>query len=149
MQGLAHSLAVHLLRRYPAPASDASGASSGSQQQRGGLPAYKLRRVTDHLEAHLAEEITVARLAREAGLSEFHFSRRFKQTTGFSPFQYLLRLRLARARQLLRETDLSIIEVGLESGFPNPSYFARLFRREVGVTPSGYRGPERSSRAAV
>ena len=140
VQGLAQSLAVHLLRTYPAPAAAETAADVGSRRKRGGLPAFKLRRVLDYLEAHLSGEITVARLAKEAGLSEFHFSRRFKQTTGVPPLRYLLRLRIARARQLLRETDKSVIDVGLEVGFTSPSYFAHLFRREVGVTPSEYRG---------
>ena len=145
VQGLAQSLAVHLLRTYPAPAAEeATGAASGLQK-RGGLPAFKLRRVADYLEAHLSEEISVGRLAEEAGLSEFHFSRRFKQTTGVPPLQYLLRLRVARARHLLRETNKSVINVGLEVGFTSPSYFAHLFRREVGVTPSEYRGEAAAS----
>ena len=140
VQGLAQRLAVHLLRTYPAPAAGAAASHAGGRQKRGGLPAYKLRRVTDYLEAHLNDAVTVGRLAQEADLSEFHFARRFKQTTGFSPSQYLLRLRVAYARRLLRETNMSMIEVCLEVGFTSPSYFAHLFRREVGVTPSEYRG---------
>lgn len=138
VQGLAQSLAVHLLRTYPA-SSDGSNGDGASRPQRGGLPAFKLRRVTDYLETHLADEVAVAHLAREAGSSEFHFSRRFRQTTGLSPLQYLLRLRLARARQLLRETTRPIIEVGLEVGFASPSHFAHRFRRETGLSPSDYR----------
>ena len=140
LQGLAQSLAVHLLRTYPA---QGDAAAAAPRERRGGLPAFKLRRVTDYLEAHLAGEVSLARLAGEAGLSPFHFSRRFKQTTGFSPSQYLVRRRLARARRLLRETTQSVIEVGLEVGYTSPSYFARVFRHEVGVTPNTYRGGNR------
>ena len=132
VQGIAQSLAVHLVRAYPAP-------NSGGGAQRGRLPAFKLRKVNHYLEAHLDEEVPLTRLAEEAGLSEFHFSRLFKKTTGFSPSQYFIRLRMAHARQLLRETTKSMIDIGLEVGYSSPSHFAQIFRREVGVTPSEYR----------
>jgi AraC family transcriptional regulator len=73
-------------------------------------------------------------------MSAFHFSRLFKKTTGFSPSQYLIRLRMAEARRLLRETERSVIEIGLEVGYSSPSHFAQIFRREVGITPTDYRG---------
>jgi len=133
VQGIAQSLAVHLVRTYAA-------SNSAGREQRGGLPAFKLRKVTNLLETHMDEELPLARLAEEVGLSEFHFSRLFKKTTGFSPSQYLIRLRIARARQMLRETTKSMIEIGLEVGYSSPSHFAQIFRREVGVTPTEYRG---------
>ena len=78
-------------------------------------------------------------MAREAGYSPFHFSRLFKRATGFPPSRYLIRLRMAHARRLLRETARSVIEVGLEVGYRSPSHFTQAFQREVGVTPSEYR----------
>jgi len=135
VHGIAQSLAVHLVRTYPAP-------SSSGRALRGGLPAFKLQKITGLIEAHLDEEIALSRLAGEVGLSAFHFSRLFKKTTGFSPSQYLIRQRIARARRLLRETTRSMIEIGLEVGYSSPSHFAQVFRREVGVTPTEYRGRE-------
>ena len=132
VQGVAQSLALHLVRTYPA-------AESAPLPRRGGMPAFRLRKVIALLEAHLAEDLTLARLAREAGYSPFHFSRLFKQTTGFSPSRYLVRLRVERARRLLRESARSMIETGLEVGYRSPSHFAHVFQREVGFTPSEYR----------
>jgi AraC-like DNA-binding protein len=66
-------------------------------------------------------------------------SRLFKKTTGFAPSQYLIRLRMAHARRLLRETTKSMIDIGLEVGYSSPRHFAQMFRRAVGVTPSEYR----------
>lgn len=63
----------------------------------------------------------------------------FKRATGLSPSQYFIRLRMSRARHLLLETDLSIIDIGLDVGYSSPSHFSQVFRREVGVTPSAYR----------
>ena len=89
--------------------------------------------------AYLADAFSLIRLAREAGMSEFHFSRAFKRTTGLTPSQYFIDLRLEKARRLLRETNRSAIEIGLDVGYTSPSHFARIFRREVGISPSEYR----------
>ncbi|MFC3215716.1 helix-turn-helix domain-containing protein [Novosphingobium panipatense] len=72
-------------------------------------------------------------------MSIAHFSRQFKQATGLAPSQYFIRLRVSRARQLLRETDQPIIAVGLEVGYSSPSHFAQVFRKETGVSPRSYR----------
>lgn len=131
--GIAQSLAAHLTHTYAV-------ADQVTPKQTGGLPAFRLHKVTELLAAHLAENLPLARLAEAAGYSPFHFSRLFKKATGLSPSRYLIGLRMERARQLLRETTLSIIEVGLEVGYTNPSHFAQLFRREVGSAPGDYRG---------
>ncbi len=132
VQGIAQSLAVHLVRTYTDP-------NAKGREQRGGLPAFKLRKVTDLLEAHLDDEFSLSQLANEAGISEFHFSRLFKKTTGFAPSRFFIRMRMEKARRLLRETSKSVIEVGLDVGYSSPSHFAQIFRREVGVVPSQYR----------
>lgn len=106
---------------------------------RGGLPIRQLRRVEDYVGEHLADEISLEVLAAEAGLSPFHFSRVFKQTTGMSPLQFVTRQRITRAQQMIRETSRSLIEIALEVGYPNPSHFAKVFRRVAGVTPTGFR----------
>jgi len=132
VQGLASSLAVHLVRSY----------ASDSQEQRaphGGLPAFKMHRVLAAMQSHIDQELDLGRLAREVQLSDSHFSRSFKKSTGFAPSQYLTRLRMERARRLLRETELPIVEIGLEVGYASPSHFAQVFRKEVGVLPSDYR----------
>jgi AraC family transcriptional regulator len=78
-------------------------------------------------------------LADVAGMSVFHFAREFKRSTGTTPHQYLIKLRVERAKALLATPDLPLIEVGLRSGFSHQSHFTRLFRRETGTTPSSYR----------
>jgi len=131
LRGLAQTLAVHLLRHYRAP--------QGVIRRSNALQAYKLRKVIDAMNARLADEFSLTRLARTAELSEYYFSRMFKRATGFSPSQYFIGLRMARARQLLIETQRSVIDIGLEVGYSSPSHFSQVFRREVGVTPSAYR----------
>ncbi|CAI8802346.1 AraC family transcriptional regulator [Pseudomonas sp. YuFO20] len=131
VNSLAQALTVHLIRRYLDPHSTVRRGNA--------LQAYKLRRVIDAMNEHLADDFRLADLAHIADLSEYHFSRIFKRATGLSPSQYFIRLRMSRARHLLRETDRSIIDVGLEVGYSSPSHFSQVFRREVGVTPSAYR----------
>jgi AraC family transcriptional regulator len=132
VQSIAQGLAVHLVRTYTDP-------NAKGREQRGGLPAFKLHRVINLLEVHLDEDFNLTRLAREVGLSEFHFCRLFKKATGFTPSRYFIRMRMEKARRLLRETAKSIIDVGLDVGYSSPSHFTQIFRREVGVTPSNYR----------
>jgi AraC family transcriptional regulator len=134
VQGAAQTLAVHLARNY----TFVSGQMQ--DQRRGwGLPGFTLRRIADLMSNNLADDFSLARLAREAEMSEFHFSRMFKRTTGRSPSQYFIGLRMERARSLLRQTHKSIIEIGLELGYTSPSHFAQVFRRETGSTPGAYR----------
>lgn len=128
---LAQALAVHLVRRYLDPNRGARRSNA--------LQAYKLRRVIEAMNEGLADDFSLANLARIAELSEYHFSRMFKRATGLSPSQYFIRLRMSRARHLLLESDGSIIDIGLEVGYSSPSHFSQVFRREVGVTPSAYR----------
>jgi AraC family transcriptional regulator len=123
-------------RRVTAPLH---GAQLATQDYKGGLPGFRLRKVTDLMVTHLEDEFSLIRLAREADMSEFHFSRAFKRTTGLTPSQYFIHLRLEKARRLLRETNRSVIEIGLDVGYTSPSHFAQIFRREVGISPSEYR----------
>ena len=134
VQGVAQALAVHLARNYTELTKDV-------QEYKGGLPGFKLRKITELMAAHLEEEFSLIRLAQEADMSEFHFSRLFKRTTGLTPSQYFIHLRMEKARRLLRETTKSVIEIGLEVGYTSPSHFAQVFRREVGIPPSEYRRP--------
>ncbi|MGY2226722.1 helix-turn-helix domain-containing protein [Pseudomonas gingeri] len=130
-QSLAQALAVHLVRTYLAARRPGRRVNA--------LQAYKLRRVIDAMNAQLADDFSLARLAGLAELSAYHFSRMFKRATGLSPSQYFIRLRMARARHLLLETHRSVIDVGLEVGYSSPSHFSQVFRREAGVTPSEFR----------
>lgn len=131
-RSLAQALVVHLVRSYIVDTQPGRRVNA--------LQAYKLRKVTDAMNADLGAEFSLEKLARLAELSEYHFSRMFKRATGLSPSQYFIRLRMVRARQLLLETRRSVIDVGLEVGYSSPSHFSQVFRREVGVTPSEFRG---------
>src|SRR5208337_2871405 len=126
VQGLAQAIAVHLARNY-AEVIEEPRSNSPS------LPGFKLRQITDWMAEHVADEFNLERLAAKAGLSKFHFIRLFKTATGLSPSHYLQNLRLDKAKRLLRETKQSVVAVGLDVGYANPSHFARIFRRGTGL----------------
>ncbi|BAY48218.1 AraC family transcriptional regulator [Scytonema sp. HK-05] len=91
------------------------------------------------MQAHLDTDLSLDDLAQQVGMSTYHFSRLFKQSTGESPNQYVVRLRIEAAKRLLRETDLGVLEVASSVGYNSPSHLATQFKPLTGVTPSAYR----------
>ena len=131
-ESLGTALAVYLLSRY-------SVRRYSPIPYRGGLPTYRLKRVLDYIGDNLAEEISLEQLAAVVGMSPHYFAELFKKSTGHSPHRYVLFQRIERAKQLLATPGhRSIVEVGLDSGFQNPSHFARVFRKFVGTSPSRF-----------
>src|SRR5271156_1516126 len=110
-----------------------------SMHGKGGLAPHVLRRVVEFIHANIDKQIGLKDLADCAGLSVSHFSFRFRASTNQSPHQYMLRLRVERSKELLTDSRLSVLDVGLEVGFRNQQHFATVFRNSVGVPPSVYR----------
>ena len=106
---------------------------------RGGLTPRTLRRVREHVAAHLESTISLEDLASIAGMATHHFARAFKQSEGVSPRSYLLHCRVQRARYFLACTDMPISEIAVACGFSDQSQCTRRFKEYVGVTPSHYR----------
>jgi len=99
----------------------------------------RLRPLFEHVDAHVGEPLPLERAARLVGMSRAQFTRFFRQVTGRSFNVYLTEFRLARAEELLRRSDRSICEVGLEVGYGSQSHFGQVFRRQRGMTPLEYR----------
>jgi AraC-like DNA-binding protein len=97
-----------------------------------------VRRAMAYVHAHYAEQVSLKEMAAHVGLSEQHLIRSFRKESGVTPINYLKRYRIRQAKALLEAGDKSITEVALEVGFSNSSYFARVFRRETGMSPSVY-----------
>lgn len=91
------------------------------------------------IEASCATALSLGELAREAGLSPFHFLRLFRRVAGVTPYQYLIGARLRRALDLLLDTELPVTRVAYDSGFGDLSNFNHTFRRVIGGTPRAYR----------
>jgi AraC-like DNA-binding protein len=103
------------------------------------LSPAQVRRVTEHIEAHLAERISLAELAQLVGTSQSHFSHAFKATTGLPPHRWQLEARIRQSQALLSRRRSSVADVALATGFADQSHFTRVFRRVVGETPANWR----------
>ena len=126
-------MAVYLIRRYT------------NQHQTNGqpsvIPKWRIRSAQDFIRENLTDGISLKQIAEAAGdVSPYHFSRLFKQATGFSPYQFLIECRVLTAQQLLRtKRELSLGEIAFRCGFADQSAFTRCFRQRTGLTPKRYR----------
>jgi AraC family transcriptional regulator len=131
-ESLIQTLILHLLKNY-------STANLKQENAHGGLSGYKLRRVKEFIDANLEEDLSLAEIAAASDLSQYHFSRAFRASTGLTPQQYLMQQRVERAKELLANDNLPIIEISLRTGFKNQSHFTTLFRKFTKFTPKTWR----------
>jgi AraC-like DNA-binding protein len=111
------------------------------------------RGVRSYIEQSLGHDLSIGKLAKVAGLSPQYFAEMFRQTTGFTPHQYVSHRRVERARQLLVDTDLPLAEVAHRCGFSSQSQFTTVFQRLTEVTPGKFRAeqapPDKASLAGL
>ncbi len=130
---MAQWLAIHLL-------TSLKGSDRGRAAFEGArLKDKRLSNLLEFMEHNFSEQLSVDRLAREAAISKFHFTRLFHQATGFTPHRWLCDRRLDAAKQLLETTDLSVGEIADRCGFAHANYFATAFSKRFGISPSDYR----------
>lgn len=122
----------------PAGFGEAHGVTLPSASRRRGLSRRALTRALAYIEAHLGDEVSLDDLAGAASISRFHFARLFRASTGHSPMAFLLRLRIARAQDMLHAGNRRIAEIAAALGFFDQSHFARTFRRLTGQSPREY-----------
>jgi AraC family transcriptional regulator len=135
-QSAVQLLAAHLVRHY-----------SGSHARLRVVPPPPPQRLTErqaqhlleYIREHLSEPLSLEALAQQVGFSPSYFGRVFRQALGASPHQLVLRQRLERARQLLEQTDLPLVQVAGECGFADQSHLTHVFTRQLGCTPRAYR----------
>ncbi len=99
----------------------------------------RLRSMIAYINQHYPERITLAEIAKTAGVSEREASRCFKKTIGQSPMEYLIKYRLNQSKKLLLETNMTITAICQQCGFSDSAYFGKVFRKSYGMTPSEYR----------
>jgi AraC family transcriptional regulator len=131
-ESIAAALSAHIAQQY-------SVTETRLEEFRGGLSPARLKRVLEYIDANLADNLVLDRLAEVAGLNLYHFARGFRQSTGLSPHQHVLRKRIERAKEFLRSSHLSVLEASARTGFVDQSHFSKVFRRIVGIAPSKYR----------
>jgi AraC family transcriptional regulator len=124
-------MAVHLARYY--------GATACNEASPTGLPYHKLKQVQSFLDEHIAESVHVDQLAAAVHMSPFHFARMLRKTTGQPPHLYVVIQRVERAKSLLSDTELPLIDVAAQAGFRTQGHFTGVFRRYTGFTPRAFR----------
>jgi AraC family transcriptional regulator len=131
-ESLGTALAVHLLRQYGA-------APKAPINHKGGLAAKPLKRVVEHINEHLQDELSLLELSRLANLSPHRFATAFRASVGIPPHRYVIERRIDCARDLLRRCDKPISEIAYAVGFSSQSHLTTNFRRATGVTPRQFR----------
>jgi len=127
-EGLATALAVHVLGEYGAAVLE-------PKRRYGRLPREKLVRAVDYIQDQLNTDLTVSAIAQAVGLSPDHFTRLFKESTGQSPYRYVVEARVRKARELLATGKFTISEAAHHVGFVDQSHLTRHFKRVFGLPP--------------
>jgi AraC-like DNA-binding protein len=123
-------------------AASVARLANGARRDMRDAPPSAIARVTRAvriIEESPESDLPVRRLAREAGLSPYHFLRCFEHLTGVTPHQYLLRARLREAARRLATEPAKVLDIALDCGFGDVSNFNRAFRREFGTRPQAFR----------
>ncbi|MDF2722092.1 MAG: transcriptional regulator [Paenibacillus sp.] len=98
-----------------------------------------IEQAVQHIRSHYHEPFDRREWAKKLSLSPGHLTVLFKQYTGYAPMPYIVTLRMERAKQLLRTTELPIRRIAEEVGYPDPLYFSRVFSKEIGISPARFR----------
>nr|WP_228057146.1 AraC family transcriptional regulator [Tychonema sp. LEGE 07203] len=131
-ESMATALSVHLLRRY-------CSFKKEIKNYTGGLCKYQLRQVFNYIDEHLDRNLSLKNLSSAVQISPHYFASLFKQSTGVTPHQYVMKCRIEKAKQLLRRRELTLVEICHQVGFQIQSHFTRVFRQQVKTTPKAYR----------
>ena len=111
------------------------------------LPPYTsalVKQVIAFIQQHHTESISLQEIADVLAVSKNYLGRIFHEELGLTPWEYLIRYRVLRAKELLRMTDYTVAEVSARVGFATTTYFNRMFRREVGCSPRAFRAQHQS-----
>ncbi|RXH54159.1 helix-turn-helix transcriptional regulator [Granulicella sibirica] len=131
-QSVATLTATHLIRSY-------SNRAPAHTSMKGGLGSGRERRVLSYIEEHLSTSITLQDLARVAAVSPNYLITLFQQSIGMTPHKYVVQMRMERAYALLKQKELSLLEIAQRCGFQDQSQFTTVFRRYSGRTPGHFR----------
>lgn len=132
LQESLHMLAVHIITHHCV-------ITPLLKEYHGGLSKQSLNLVIEYLEVHYNQNISIDQLAMFCNISGYHFIRLFKQSTGVSPRQYLLDIRIRHAKHLLNTTQLLVEQIAYIVGYKNANNFTRMFKKRVGHSPNVYR----------
>ena len=128
-----------LTRQFSRQVDVASTAEACSGRNVRSLQKWRLKRVVQYVDENLTEKITLQDLAIVAGLSRMHFAAQFRAAMGMRPHEYLLKRRIERAEELLKQAEVPLVEIALTVGFQTQAHFTTVFKRFAGDTPYQWR----------
>ena len=132
VEHLKNALFAHLLKNY----CTVKHALNNTKE---GLPPYKLKRAIDYINDNLDKQIKLDDIAQLVDISQYYFCRLFNDSTGISPYKYVIQQRVAKAKKLIESSKLSLADIAYECGFSSQSQMTQHFRKCVGITPKVYR----------
>lgn len=91
------------------------------------------------IQDNYSREVSLDDVSGEVNISPYYFSKIFKEETGENFIEYLTRIRMEKAKELLKKPEISVKEAGVQSGYTDPNYFSRIFKKQTGMTPSEYK----------
>ncbi|PYS00864.1 MAG: hypothetical protein DMG12_16560, partial [Acidobacteria bacterium] len=130
---IAQMMAVHLARLH------SSRSRPGRMPLVQTISGWRMRRVIEYIEENLDGDLSLQAMAAEVDISPIYLARAFKAAIGQSPHRYVLARRVERAKELLRNTEMPVVDVALSAGFSSQSHLSYWFQRYVGVSPAAYR----------
>ena len=132
VEHLKNALLAHLLKNYCTVKHSLKNIGNG-------LPPYKLKQAINYINDNLDQQIKLNDIAELVDISQYYFCRLFHDSTGVSPYKYVIQQRVARAKNLIKNSKLSLVDIAYECGFSSQSQMTQHFRKCVGVTPKVYR----------
>lgn len=135
IEHLTNALYAHLLQQYCSKKVSFKGYA-------GGLSSIKLKQAIEYINDNLKNKIELKNIAEELDISPYYFARLFRQSLGVSPYKYVIEQRVEKAKRLLTNTQLSLIEIAFQCGFNSQSQMTQHFRKQTGTTPRKYRDSE-------
>ncbi len=133
IDAIAHMMAAHLARAHSSRSRPIRMAPTRP------ISGLKMRRLVEFIDENLDSDLSLHAMATEVEISPLYLARAFKTAVGQSPHQYVLARRIERARELLRNTSMPVVDVAMAVGFSSQSHLSHWFLRQVGVSPAAYR----------
>jgi len=134
LRSLVTELAIHLLRRFLRPSCRSDDVDTSHQ-----IPRWQVRRALEYLRETYTQEFSLERVSAAAQLSKYHLERVFKKATGLCLHNYVVMLRVERAKDILAGTSRPIADIALELGFADQSHFSNVFKQTTGLSPRSFR----------